>query len=153
MNVKFLGWDMNTLLISPVSKPGFYTLRQKTQNLKPGDLIDIELEKADEDGTTQQNKFFHSLVTAFFVSGASSYDTWDEIKIAWKKAGGAKVKVIKIDGENYMYVQSWSAMGKRARMKAIDYALNEMAEAGVTIQEYIGEYDGLLHNGKNGTNS
>jgi len=87
--------------------------------------------------TEKQNNLFHSLLSIFWCSGHSSYNSYEELRNHYKKIAG----LIERKGNKEIH-KSWAEVKKKDARNAIDILMREMDEAGVIFES--DEYKSIL---------
>ena len=104
-----------------------------------GDYAEIDIMSEEAYKTYKQNRLFHSLLSVFWDSGTSSYLSYDDMRLSYKRLCGlVKVK----DGR--IIEASWSEATKDQAKRAIDNLLREMDASGVIASNQGKKYEIIL---------
>lgn len=87
----------------------------------------------------EQNNLFHSLLQVFWLSGCSSFDTYDDLRTYYKRVAG----LVKPAGK-YLKEMSWSDATKSNAKTAIDMCIRDMDMAGVIGTSLGHKYEEIL---------
>jgi hypothetical protein len=116
----------------------------------------LTVETVKKDGTTEQNRTFHALLGAFWLTGCASYENYETMRDSFKlRAAGAKeyrvltdhgiittTDLSKYNGCRSVDVpKSWTEFTRQERTDAIEMVLGEIAESGASsrkLDEIIG---------------
>lgn len=112
--------------------------RIKLEKIKD-DYVYIEVLSQQRYKTLRQNSLFHSLLTVFWKSGCSSYISYDEMRLAYKRFCG----LVK-NKEGRIVESSWSEATKEQARQAIDMLLQEMDMSGVLGSSVGKKYEEIL---------
>lgn len=104
-----------------------------------GDYAEIDIMSEESYKTYKQNRLFHSLLNIFWDSGCSSYTSYDNMRLTYKRLGGL---VKNIDGR--IVEGSWSDAKKDQAKRVIDNLLREMDESGVIGSKEGKKYEFIL---------
>lgn len=98
-----------------------------------GNVVCIEIMDEKKYKTNKQNSLFHSLLSCFWASGCSSFDTYDELRLYYKRVIG----LVKM-GERILKEMSWSEASKEQAKQAIDLIIRDMdfAQVSGSVQGY-----------------
>lgn len=122
-----------------------------TAESKFGGYVNVELSLPHKIGSEEQNRAWHSLIREYWLSGCSSYQSYEDMRDSLKlKVGGAKeyiyltdkqYTVTRIDSipKGAMYVEvpkSWADFTRDERKEMIDFTIREMIEAGVNSKKF-----------------
>lgn len=104
-----------------------------------GDYAEIDIMSPEAYKTYKQNRLFHSLLSVFWDSGLSSYLSYDDLRLSYKRLCGlVKAK----DGR--IIETSWGEATKEQAKRGIDNLLREMDEAGVIASNQGKKYEAIL---------
>lgn len=104
-----------------------------------GDYAEIDIMSEEAYKTYKQNRLFHSLLSIFWDSGVSSYLSYDDMRLAYKRLAGL---VKNVDGR--IVESSWGDAKKTEAQRAIDNLLREMDESGVIASKEGTRYETIL---------
>ena len=94
--------------------------------------VHVEITKPVSEGTDEQNRAFHALIQAYYLTGMHSApdgSTLEDFKIHIKWLYGPRwTKEIK--GEKFVILKSWGDYNKTERCDMIDAVINEIHQAG-----------------------
>jgi hypothetical protein len=122
-----------------------------TAKSKYGGYVTLELSLPHKIGSEEQNRAWHSLIREYWLSGCSSYQSYEDMRDSLKlKVGGAKeyiyltdrqhtVKSLSDIPKNAPYIEickSWTDFTKDERAEMIDFTIKEMIEAGVNSRKF-----------------
>ena len=135
-------------------------LFNKSDN-KHGGYVTIRLSLPQRVGTDAQNRAFHSLLAEYWLSGLSSYESYEDMRDTFKlRAGGAAEYVYIKDGKvrhaktldevsgRYAEVpKSWTQLSREERARAIDWVIKEATEAGINSKKWDEIIGGMMEEG------
>ena len=116
-----------------------------------GGYVNVELSLPHKIGSEEQNRAWHSLIKEYWLSGCSSYQSYEDMRDSLKlKVGGAKeyiyltdrqrtVKNLSEIPQHVKYIEipkSWTDFTKDERAEMIDFTIKEMIEAGVNSRKF-----------------
>ncbi|MGI6176787.1 MAG: hypothetical protein ACOYJC_11680 [Christensenellales bacterium] len=122
-----------------------------TAKSKYGGYVTLELSLPHKIGSEEQNRAWHSLIREYWLSGCSSYQSYEDMRDSLKlKVGGAKEYIYLTDkqhtvkslseipqGARYIEIpKSWTDFTKDERSEMIDFTIKEMIEAGVNSRKF-----------------
>lgn len=98
-----------------------------------GNIVCIEIMDEKKYKTNKQNALFHSLLSCFWASGCSSFDTYDELRLYYKRVVG-----LVVPGARILKEMSWSEATKEQAKQAIDLIIRDMdfAQVSGSVQGY-----------------
>jgi len=122
-----------------------------------GGYFTVTIETPKRKGSEEQNRAFHALLNEFWISGCSSFNTYEQMRDHYKlRAAGAKeymfadpagqMTVKTLSEVRGWYVEvpySWAEMTKDQRRIAIDLIIDEMYESGVNTKKFDEIMEGL----------
>ena len=128
---------------------------------KSGGYITVQISQPKKVGTDEQNRAFHALIGEFWISGLSSYESYEDMKdsIKLKVAGpdefifikDGKVKRSKtlegIEGRYAEVPKSWAQFTLEERKMAIDLVIKEANLAGVNSKKWDEIITGMMEEG------
>lgn len=100
-----------------------------------GDYAEIDIMSEEAYKTYKQNRLFHSLLSIFWDSGCSSYLSYDDLRLTYKRLAG----LVK-NKEGRIVEGSWSDATKEQAKRVIDNLIREMDECAV-----IGSSQGMKY--------
>lgn len=89
--------------------------------------------------TQRQNRLFHALLTLFWESGCSSYLSYDDMRLCYKRMIGLVKRK-----EGMIVESSWSEATKEQAQHAIDNILRDMDMSGVIASSQGKRYENIL---------
>ena len=116
-----------------------------------GGYVNVELSLPHKIGSEEQNRAWHSLIKEYWLSGCSSYQSYEDMRDSLKlKVGGAKEYIYLTDRQRTVknlseipqhakYIEipkSWTDFTKDERAEMIDFTIKEMIEAGVNSKKF-----------------
>ena len=104
-----------------------------------GDYAEIDIMSEETYKTYKQNRLFHALLSIFWDSGCSSYLSYDDMRLSYKRLAGL---VKNKDGR--IIEASWSDATKEQAKRVIDNLLREMDESGVIASSQGRKYQSIL---------
>lgn len=104
-----------------------------------GDYAEIDIMSEESYKTYKQNRLFHSLLSTFWDSGCSSYLSYDDLRLTYKRLCG----LVK-NKEGRIVESSWADATKEQAKRAIDNLLREMDESGVIGSKEGKKYEFIL---------
>ena len=122
-----------------------------TAEARYGGYVNVELSLPHKIGSEEQNRAWHSLIKEYWLSGCSSYQSYEDMRDSLKlKVGGAKeyiyltdrqrtVKNLSEIPQHVKYIEipkSWTDFTKDERAEMIDFTIKEMIEAGVNSRKF-----------------
>lgn len=122
-----------------------------TSEAKYGGYVNVELSLPHKIGSEEQNRAWHSLIREYWLSGCSSYQSYEDMRDSLKlKVGGAKEYIYLTDkqhtvksideipkGNKYVEIpKSWTDFTRDERKEMIDFTIREMIEAGVNSKKF-----------------
>jgi hypothetical protein len=87
----------------------------------------------------EQNNLFHNLLQVFWLSGCSSFNTYDDLRDYYKRVAG----LVKPVGK-YLKEMSWADATKDNAKIAISMCIRDMDEAGVIGSSEGKKYEEIL---------
>ena len=130
-------------------KKPLFDLYEKSED-HHGGYVTITIELPKQPGSDEQNRTFHALLNAFWLTGCASFQTFETMRDEYKlRAGGPKewkvltetaiVTAKDIDGyEGYRSVpipKSWTEFTKRERSEAIELVLADIMSSGASSKK------------------
>lgn len=113
-------------------------LIKKLEKMK-SDYICIDICSKQTLKSREQNNLFHSLLQVFWLSGCSSFETYDELRTYYKRVAG----LVKPVGK-YLKEMSWSDATKTNAKIAIDMCIRDMDMSGVLGTSLGKKYEEIL---------
>jgi hypothetical protein len=104
-----------------------------------GEYAEIDIMSEEAYKTYKQNRLFHALLTIFWDSGCSSYLSYDDMRLSYKRLAGL---VKNKDGR--IIEASWADATKEQAKRVIDNLLREMDESGVIGSNQGNRYQAIL---------
>lgn len=104
-----------------------------------GDYAEIDIMSEESYKTYKQNRLFHSLLSIFWDSGCSSYLSYDDLRLTYKRLCG----LVK-NKEGRIVESSWADATKDQAKRAINNLLREMDESGVIGSKEGKKYEFIL---------
>ena len=125
---------------------------------KAGGYVTIQISLPKKIGTDAQNRAFHSLIGEYWISGLSSYESYEDMKdsIKLKVAGPDEFIFIKdgkvrrsktlegIEGRYAEIPKSWAQFTLEERKMAIDLVIKEANLAGVNSKKWDEIITGMM---------
>lgn len=125
---------------------------------KSGGYITVQISQPKKIGTDAQNRAFHSLLGEFWVSGLSSYESYEDLKdsIKLKVAGPDEFIFIKdgkvrrsktlegVEGRYAEVPKSWADFTRDERKEAIDWVIKEANLAGINSKKWDEIIKGMM---------
>lgn len=122
-----------------------------TAEAKYGGYVTVEVSLPHKIGSEEQNRAWHSLIREYWLSGCSSYQSYEDMRDSLKlKVAGADSYIYLTDkqhtaktlddipkGARYIEVpKSWGDFTRDERNDMIDFTIKEMIEAGVNSKKF-----------------
>ena len=122
-----------------------------TAEARYGGYVNVELSLPHKIGSEEQNRAWHSLIKEYWLSGCSSYQSYEDMRDSLKlKVGGASSYIYLTDkqhtvnsieeipkGARYIEVpKSWGDFTRDERKEMIDFTIREMIESGVNSKKF-----------------
>lgn len=122
-----------------------------TAESKYGGYVTVELSLPHKIGSEEQNRAWHSLIREYWLSGCSSYQSYEDMRDSLKlKVAGADSYIYLTDkqhtvktlndipkGARYIEIpKSWRDFTRDERKDVIDFTIKEMIEAGVNSKKF-----------------
>lgn len=104
-----------------------------------GEYAEIDIMSEEAYKTYKQNRLFHALLNIFWDSGCSSYLSYDDMRLSYKRLAGL---VKNKDGR--IIEASWADATKEQAKRVIDNLLREMDESGVIGSTQGNRYQSIL---------
>lgn len=117
---------------------GNQVVLQRLSKIK-GDYAEIDIMSEEQYKTYRQNRLFHALLSIFWDSGCSSYLSYDDMRLSYKRLAGL---VKNKDGR--IIESSWADATKEQAKRVIDNLLREMDESGVIGSSQGNRYQSIL---------
>ena len=134
--------DYVSLSILPTEYKNALVKLLDTAESKYGGYVTLELSLPHKIGSEEQNRAWHSLIREYWLSGCSSYQSYEDMRDSLKlKVGGAKEYIYLTDRQHTVrslseIPKSWTDFTKDERAEMIDFTIREMIEAGVNSRKF-----------------
>jgi hypothetical protein len=152
--------ELGLAIVPPSHKDKVKELFAKT-NKKHGGYITIKICEPERVGTDSQNRAFHSLLGEYWISGLSSYESYEDLRdsIKLKVAGPDEFIYIKdgkvrrsktlegVEGRYAEVPKSWADFTLDERKMAIDLVIKEANLAGVNSKKWDEIITGMMEEG------
>lgn len=107
---------------------------------KYGNFLSVKITKKINKGTEEQNKAFHSLMTAYYHTGMHSFEgTLEAFKVYLKILHGTCYDMTLKDGRQVRVPKSWSDYTKLERTEMIENVISEINQSGAVTDKKIQE--------------
>ena len=130
----------------------------QSSDKKSGGYVTIQISLPKKIGTDAQNRAFHALLGEFWVSGLSSYESYEDLKdsIKLKVAGPDEFIFIKdgkvrrsktlegVEGRYAEVPKSWADFTRDERKEAIDWVIKEANLAGINSKKWDEIIKGMM---------
>jgi hypothetical protein len=156
------GWTLRHEELGLALVPPQYRAKVKEEfalsDKKSGGYITVQISQPKKVGTDKQNRAFHALIGEFWVSGLSSYESYEDLKdsIKLKVAGPDEFIFIKdgkvrrsktlegVEGRYAEVPKSWSDFTRDERKEAIDWVIKEAQMAGINSKKWDEIIKGMM---------
>ena len=156
------GWTLKHEELGLALVPAQYRAKVKEEfalsDKKSSGFITVQISQPKKVGTDSQNRAFHALIGEYWLSGLSSYESYEDLKdsIKLKCAGpdefifikDGKVKRSKtlegVEGRYAEIPKSWTQFTLEERKMAIDMVIKEANLAGINSRKWDEIITGMM---------
>lgn len=158
------GWTLKHEEMGLALVPPQYRAKVKEEfalsDKKSGGYITVQISQPKKVGTDSQNRAFHALIGEYWISGLSSYESYEDLKdsIKLKCAGPDEFIFIKdgkvrrsktlegVEGRYAEVPKSWTQFTLEERKMAIDMVIKEANLAGINSKKWDEILQGMEDN-------